>query len=83
MLGLNILLPIIESVSYVQTLKECTLEIPSQSAITKDNVTLSIDGVLYYKVNDPYMACYGIEDAEFAVSQLAQTTMRYAVLFNC
>lgn len=51
-------------------------EVPQQSAITSDNVTLSIDGVLYLKVINPYNASYGVEDAEFAITQLAQTTMR-------
>ncbi|UJR15143.1 hypothetical protein I4U23_002108 [Adineta vaga] len=74
--GLNILLPIIDNIRYVQSLKEIAIEIPSQTAISKDNVTLSIDGVLYLKVFDPYLASYGVEDAEFAVTQLAQTTMR-------
>jgi len=74
--GLNILVPIIDNIRYVQSLKEIAIEIPSQTAISKDNVTLSIDGVLYLKVFDPYLASYGVEDAEFAVTQLAQTTMR-------
>lgn len=74
--GLNFLMPFIESIRYVQSLKEITIEIPSQSAITNDNVTLHLDGVLYLKVVDPYKASYGIEDAEYAMTQLAQTTMR-------
>ncbi|CAF0991663.1 unnamed protein product [Didymodactylos carnosus] len=74
--GLNIILPIIDSIRYVQSLKEIAIEIPSQTAISKDNVTLNIDGVLYLKVFEPYLASYGVEDAEFAVTQLAQTTMR-------
>lgn len=74
--GLNVLLPVVDSIRYVQSLKEIAIEIPSQTAISKDNVTLSIDGVLYLKVFDPYLASYGVEDAEFAVTQLAQTTMR-------
>lgn len=74
--GLRVLIPVIDTIRYVQTLKEIVLEIPSQAAITQDNVTMFIDGVLYVKVDDPFRASYGVEDAEFAVSQLAQTTMR-------
>ncbi|XP_022692790.1 stomatin-like protein 2, mitochondrial [Varroa jacobsoni] len=74
--GLNLLIPVIDRVKYVQSLKEIAIDIPQQSAITADNVGLSIDGVLYLKVQDPYLASYGVEDPEFAVTQLAQTTMR-------
>lgn len=74
--GLNILIPIVDKVKYVQSLKELAIDIPQQSAITLDNVTLNIDGVLYLKVMDPYKASYGVEDPEFAITQLAQTTMR-------
>lgn len=74
--GLAILLPFIDKIQYVQSLKEAAIEIPSQSAITSDNVTLEMDGVLYIKVVDAYKASYGVEDAEYAISQLAQTTMR-------
>lgn len=52
------------------------IDIPVQSAITKDNVTLKLDGVLYLKIFDPYLASYGVDDAEHAITQLAQTTMR-------
>ena len=66
----------IDQIAYAHDLREEVLEIHSQVAVTKDNVALNIDGVLYIKVNDPYKASYGVEDYSFAVSQLAQTTMR-------
>ncbi|XP_064608295.1 stomatin-like protein stl-1 [Liolophura sinensis] len=74
--GLNFLIPVVDSIKYVQSLKEIAIDIPHQAAITVDNVTLQIDGVLYLRVIDPYKASYGIEDAEYAITQLAQTTMR-------
>ncbi|XP_060585416.1 stomatin-like protein stl-1 [Ruditapes philippinarum] len=74
--GFNILIPVIDSIKYVQVLKEIAIEVPEQHAITSDNVTLKIDGVLYVKVTDPYKTSYGVEDPEFAITQLAQTTMR-------
>ncbi len=78
--GLAILIPILDQIRYVKSLKEVAVEVPAQSAITQDNVTLSIDGVLYFKIEDPYKASYGIEDAEYAITNLAQTTM---VSFPC
>ncbi|KAK9476236.1 hypothetical protein V1514DRAFT_198190 [Lipomyces japonicus] len=74
--GLSFLIPGIDRVRYVKSLKESAFEIPSQSAITADNVTLEIDGVLYIQILDAYKASYGVEDADYAVQQLAQTTMR-------
>ncbi|XP_052791526.1 stomatin-like protein 2, mitochondrial [Mya arenaria] len=74
--GFNLLVPVIDAISYVHSLKEMAIEVPEQHAITADNVTLKIDGVLYVRVRDPYKASYGVSDPEFAVTQLAQTTMR-------
>uniref|UniRef100_S4RID0 Stomatin-like protein 2, mitochondrial n=1 Tax=Petromyzon marinus TaxID=7757 RepID=S4RID0_PETMA len=74
--GLNLLIPIIDRIKYVQSLKEIVIDIPEQSAITLDNVTLQLDGVLYLRIMDPFKASYGVEDPEYAVTQLAQTTMR-------
>uniref|UniRef100_A0A6I8QJV6 Stomatin-like protein 2, mitochondrial n=1 Tax=Xenopus tropicalis TaxID=8364 RepID=A0A6I8QJV6_XENTR len=74
--GLNVLIPILDRIRYVQSLKEIVINVPEQSAVSLDNVTLQIDGVLYLRIMDPYKASYGVEDPEYAVTQLAQTTMR-------
>lgn len=74
--GLNFIAPFIDRVAYNQSLKEHAIDVPSQSAITRDNIGLTVDGVLYMKVLDPYKASYGVENYAFAVTQLAQTTMR-------
>lgn len=74
--GLNFILPFIDRISADRTLKEQAVDVPEQSAITKDNISLRVDGVLYFRVLDPYKATYGVENYVFAVTQLAQTTMR-------
>lgn len=74
--GVAFLIPFLDQIAYVKSLKEVAVSIPSQSAITSDNVTLSLNGVLYYKVIDAYKASYGIENAELATSLLAETSMR-------
>jgi regulator of protease activity HflC (stomatin/prohibitin superfamily) len=74
--GLNFLVPFIDKVAYDRSLKEQAVDVPSQAAITRDNISLVVDGVLYLKVLDPYKASYGVDDYVYAVTQLAQTTMR-------
>ncbi len=74
--GLNFLLPFFDKVAYDRSLKEQAFDVPSQSAITSDNISLVVDGVLYLKVLDPYKASYGVDNYSYAVTQLAQTTMR-------
>jgi regulator of protease activity HflC (stomatin/prohibitin superfamily) len=74
--GFHILIPGIERIAYRHSLKEAALDIAEQICITKDNVQVGIDGVLYLQVLDPARASYGIADYHFAISQLAQTTLR-------
>lgn len=74
--GFHILFPFLERVAYKHTLKEQAADIPEQICITKDNVQVGVDGVLYLQVLDPSRASYGIGNYMFAISQLAQTTLR-------
>lgn len=74
--GINFIVPFMDRVAHDRSLKEQAVDVPSQGAITKDNISLTVDGVLYFRVLDPYKASYGVEDYSFAVTQLAQTTMR-------
>jgi regulator of protease activity HflC (stomatin/prohibitin superfamily) len=74
--GFHILIPFIEKSAYKHSLKELALDIPEQICITRDNVQVGVDGVLYLQVLDPERASYGITDYAFAISQLAQTTLR-------
>jgi regulator of protease activity HflC (stomatin/prohibitin superfamily) len=74
--GLNFLNPITKKVAYKHSLKEFAHEVQEQPAITRDNVTMMMDGVLYLRIVDPQQASYGVSNPIYAVSQLAQTTMR-------
>ena len=74
--GFHILIPFLERVAYKHTLKERAADIAEQICITKDNVQVGVDGVLYLQVLDPGRASYGIGDYMFAIAQLAQTTLR-------
>ena len=74
--GFHILIPLMEKIAYRHSLKESAVDIAEQICITKDNVQVGIDGVLYLQVLDPARASYGISNFEFAITQLAQTTLR-------
>lgn len=77
--GLHILVPFVDKVSYRHTLKEQAIDVPPQTCITKDNISVEVDGILYLQVNDPAKASYGINNYQFASTQLAQTTMRSVI----
>ncbi len=74
--GFYILIPFLDKISYKRSLKEEALDVSQQTCITKDNVSIGVDGILYIQVIDAQKSAYGIEDYKYAVTQLAQTTMR-------
>jgi len=74
--GLHFLNPILDKVAYRHTLKEQAVDVPPQTCITKDNISVEVDGILYMQVGDAKRASYGIDNYRFASTQLAQTTMR-------
>jgi regulator of protease activity HflC (stomatin/prohibitin superfamily) len=74
--GFHILWPFLDSIQYKHSLKETAIDIPEQICITRDNVQVGVDGILYSKVLDPQRASYGISDYRFAITQLAQTALR-------
>src|SRR5215217_2371597 len=77
--GFHILVPFVDVIRYKHSLKEMALDIPAQICITRDNVQVQVDGVLYLKVMNPERTSYGISDHLFAITQLAQTTLRSEV----
>lgn len=77
--GFHILVPFIDKVAYRRSLKEEVMDIPSQDCITTDNVTVSVDGILYIQVIDSKLSAYGIDDYKFAAGQLAQTSLRSVI----
>ncbi len=77
--GFHILIPFIDAIRYRHSLKEMAADIPAQVCITRDNVQVEVDGVLYMKVLDAERASYGVADYQFAITQLAQTTLRSEV----
>lgn len=74
--GFHILVPFVDQIRYKHVLKEQAIDIPEQDCITRDNVMVGVDGILYLKVLDAERASYGINDYIFAITQLAQTTLR-------
>lgn len=74
--GLHIIIPFVDRVAYKHTLKELVLDIPEQLCITRDNVQVNVDGVIFLRVMDPSRASYGVANYQIAVIQLAQTTLR-------
>ena len=77
--GFHVLVPFMDVIRYKHSLKETAIDIPAQVCITRDNVQVQVDGILYLKVLNPERASYGISDYLFAISQLAQTTLRSEV----
>jgi regulator of protease activity HflC (stomatin/prohibitin superfamily) len=77
--GLNIVIPFVDRVAYKHMLKEIPRDVPSQICITRDNTQLQVDGILYFQVTDPRLASYGTSDYVFAITQLAQTTLRSVI----
>ena len=77
--GLNLIIPFMDRVAYMHSLKEVPLDVPEQVCITKDNTQLAVDGVLYYQVTDPRLASYGSANYIAAITQLAQTTLRSVI----
>ena len=74
--GFHILIPFIDKIAYKQNLKEQAIDVASQICITRDNIAVEVDGILYLQVIDPQKASYGIDNYKFAVVQISQTTMR-------
>ncbi len=77
--GLNIIVPFVDRVAYRHSLKEIPMDVPSQVCITKDNTQLQVDGVIYFQVTDPMKASYGSSNFVFAITQLAQTSLRSVI----
>ncbi len=77
--GFHILIPFLDKVSYKHTLKEQAIDVPPQTCITRDNISVEVDGILYMQVMDAKKASYGIDNYRFASTQLAQTTMRSVI----
>jgi regulator of protease activity HflC (stomatin/prohibitin superfamily) len=77
--GLHFVIPFVDKIAYIHSIKEIPMDVQPQICITKDNTQVTIDGILYYKITDPKLASYGTSDFRFAIEQLAKTTLRSEV----
>jgi regulator of protease activity HflC (stomatin/prohibitin superfamily) len=77
--GFHLMIPFVDKVAYKHTLKEEAIDVPQQACVTKDNIQIHVDGVIYMQVIDPRLASYGIENYRYAAIQLAQTTLRSVI----
>ncbi|MBM3191220.1 MAG: SPFH/Band 7/PHB domain protein [Chlamydiae bacterium] len=77
--GFHVIIPFIDRIAYKHSLKEMVVDVPMQICITRDNISVEVDGILYFRVMDPQKASYGINNYMFATVQLAQTTMRSVI----
>ena len=77
--GFHLMIPFVDKVAYKHTLKEEAIDVPQQACVTKDNIQIHVDGVIYMQVIDPRLASYGIDNYRYAAIQLAQTTLRSVI----
>jgi regulator of protease activity HflC (stomatin/prohibitin superfamily) len=77
--GMHFMIPFVDRIAYKHSTKETAIDVPSQTCITRDNIAVAVDGILYMQVIDPVRASYGISNYLFAATQLAQTTMRSVI----
>ena len=77
--GLHFVIPFVDKIAYIHSIKEIPMDVQPQVCITKDNTQVTIDGILYYKITDPKLASYGTSDFRFAIEQLAKTSLRSEV----